>query len=97
MTLDLVREGLLSPIEYARRLTTSAARLLDLDGGTLRTDAPGDVVLIDPERSFVYDPTLGFSKSRNSPWAGERFRGRVTATVVEGRLVYHFDRGVLIR
>ena len=28
---------------------------------------------------------------------GETFTGRVKATIVDGRLVYDFDRGVLIR
>ena len=59
--------------------------------------APGDVALIDPEREWTYDPSQGFSKSRNSPWSGETFTGRVKATIVDGRLVYDFDRGVLIR
>lgn len=97
VSLDLVREGLLSPIEFARRLTTSAARLLDLDGGSLAKGAPADVVLIDPDRTFTYDPALGFSKSRNSPWAGQELTGRAVATIVDGRLVYHFERGVLMR
>ena len=56
-----------------------------------------DVVLIDPDREWTYDPAQGFSKSRNSPWAGRRLHGRVTATIVGGRLVYHHERGVLIR
>ena len=80
-----------------RRLSTEGARILGLEGGSLREGAPGDVALIDPEREWTYDPAQGFSKSRNSPWAGETFTGRVKATIVDGRLVYDVDRGVLIR
>jgi len=97
VSLELVREGILSPLELVRRLSTNPARLLDVEGGTLVAGGPGDVVLIDPERVWTYDPALGFSKSRNSPWAGERLTGRVVATIVDGRLVYHHERGVLIR
>ncbi len=97
VTLELVRAGDLSPLEFIRRLSTNAARLLGLAGGDLRTGSPGDLVLIDPDRVWTYDPAQGFSKSRNSPWAGERFEGRVVQTIVEGRLVYHHERGVLIR
>lgn len=97
VSLVLVREEVLSPLEFVRRLSTNAARLFDLEGGTLVAGAPGDVVLIDPDRAWTYDPALGFSKSRNSPWAGQRLTGRVVATVVDGRLVYHHERGVLIR
>lgn len=95
--LELVRDGTLSPLEFARHFSTEGARILGLEGGTLRVGAPGDVTLIDPTREWTYDPAQGFSKSRNSPWAGETFTGRVTATIVDGRLVYDFDRGVLIR
>lgn len=97
VSLVLVRENHLSPLEFIRRLTTHAARLLGVEGGTLRPGDVGDVALIDPEREWTYDPALGFSKSRNSPWAGERLTGRAVATIVDGRLVYHHERGVLIR
>lgn len=96
-TLVLVREGVLSPLEFIRRLSTNAARLLRVEGGALAVGAPADIALIDPEREWIYDPADGFSKSRNSPWAGARLTGRVVATLVEGRLVYHHERGVLIR
>ena len=95
--LELVREGVLSPLEFVRRLSTNPARLLGVEGGGLRPGDPGDVVIVDPTREWTYDPSQGFSKSRNSPWAGERLTGRVVATIVAGRLVYHHERGVLIR
>ncbi|MAG32087.1 MAG: dihydroorotase [Deltaproteobacteria bacterium] len=95
--LELVREGLLTPIELVRCLSTNPARLFDLEGGSLATGSPADIALVNPDREWTYDPAQGFSKSRNSPWAGRRFTGRVVATVVDGRLVYHHERGVLIR
>ena len=53
------------------------------------------MTVIDPERVWRYDPAKGFSKSRNSPWAGAELDGRVIATIVGGRLVYDVERGVL--
>lgn len=95
--LDLVRDGTLTPIEFIRRLSTNAAGLLSLEGGSLKVGSVADVALIDPNQEWNYDPARGFSKSRNSPWAGQSLTGRVTATIVDGRLVYHHERGVLIR
>ena len=103
VSLELVREGVLSPLEFIRRLSTNAARLLGVEGGGLAVGGPGDVTLIDPEREWVYDPADGFSKSRNSPWTGAALVGRVLATVVDGRVVYlqarehQEESGVLIR
>jgi dihydroorotase len=96
VTLDLVRSGELSPLEWVRRMSTNPAHILCLSGGSLGVGQPADVVVIDPERVWPYDPAKGWSKSRNSPWAGQELTGRVMATVVGGRLVYHVDRGVLL-
>ena len=97
VSLALVREGALSPLGLVQRLSTEAARIFDLEGGTLRVGAPGDVAVIDPDQEWVYDPTQGFSKSRNSPWSGATLTGRVTQTVVDGRWVFDLSRGVVAR
>jgi dihydroorotase len=93
--LDLVRDESLTPVQLIRRLTVNPARILNKEGGRLDIGAPADVVVIDPERSWTYDPYKGYSKSRNSPWAGETLQGRAVATIVAGRLVYDIDRGIL--
>ena len=95
VVLDLVRTDNLKPLQLIRRLTANPARILGQEGGRLDTGSPADVVVIDPERSWVYDPYKGYSKSRNSPWAGQTLQGRAVATIVAGQLVYDVDRGVL--
>jgi dihydroorotase len=96
VVLELVRSGELSPIEWVRRCATNPARILKRPGGRLAVGTPADVVVIDPERRWTYDPAKGFSKSRNSPWAGQEMTGRALVTIVDGRLVYHVDKGVLV-
>lgn len=95
VVLDLVRCNEITPLELVRRLTTGPARVLGRGGGRLAVDEAADVVLVDPDREWIYDPAKGFSKSRNSPWAGQTMTGRAAATIVDGKLVYHVDRGVL--
>ncbi|HIF96078.1 MAG TPA: dihydroorotase [Myxococcales bacterium] len=94
---DLVRAGEISPLELMRRMSTAPARIFDLAGGSLTKGSLADVVILDPDQAWVYDPTEGFSKSRNSPWAGAELTGQVFATFVGGRLVYQAGRGVLIQ
>jgi dihydroorotase len=96
VTLDLVRSGILSPLEWVRRLSTNPAGVVQRPGGTLEVGSPADLVVIDPERRWTYDPAKGFSKSRNSPWAGQEMIGRPIATLVGGRWVYDVERGVLL-
>ena len=95
VVLDLVRSGELSPLELMRRLSTNPARILRRPGGSLEVGVPADVVILDPERIWIYDPAKGYSKSRNSPWAGQEMCGRAIATIVGGRRVYDVERGVL--
>jgi dihydroorotase len=96
VVLELVRSGELTPLEWVQRMSTNPARILKRPGGRLAPGAPGDVVVIDPERRWTYDPAKGFSKSRNSPWAGRELVGRAVITLVDGRMVYHVDRGVVV-
>jgi dihydroorotase len=95
IALDLVRSGELQPLELMRRMSTNPARILRRPGGSLGVGAPGDLVVLDPQGEWLYDPAKGFSKSRNSPWARQTLVGHVKATVVGGRLVYDAARGVL--
>ena len=97
VVMDLIRSDGLAPLELMRRLSTNPARILGCGGGSLAVGEPGDVVVLDPQRTWTYDPAKGYSKSRNSPWAGQKFTGCVLATAVGGALAYHTDRGVLIR
>jgi len=96
VTLDLVRAGVLTPLEWVRRLSTNPARILARAGGGLGEGQVADVTVLDPGCDWIYDPAKGQSKSRNSPWAGQRLTGRVVATFVEGRRVYDVDRGPLL-
>ncbi len=96
VVMDLVRAGEITPLALVASLTWNPARVFGLPGGRLAPGAPADVAVLDPQRRWVYDPVKGYSKSRNSPWAGREMMGRAVATVVGGVMVYHVDRGVLI-
>ena len=95
VVLELVRAGEIAPLELVRRLSTNPARILRVQGGTLAEGAVADVAIVDPARSWKYDPAKGYSKSVNSPWAGHTLVGRVTHTIVAGQVVYDVERGIL--
>ncbi|HBZ71795.1 MAG TPA: dihydroorotase [Deltaproteobacteria bacterium] len=96
VVLDLVRAGELQPLELMQRMSANPARILRRAGGSLAVGAPADVVVLDPQKEWLYDPAKGFSKSRNSPWAGRTLVGQVKLTLVDGRVVYDVARGVLL-
>jgi len=96
VSLDLVRLGELSPLEWVRRASTNPAAIAALETGTLRPGAAADLALVDPGCVWTYDAAKGHSKSRNSPWDGHRLVGRVSQTWVAGRCAYDRERGVLL-
>ena len=91
LTLALVEEGVLSLEAAVAKLTTSPAEAFKLPKGTLTRGADADVTVIDPDAYWEVDPARFRSRSRNTPFAGWKVKGRVTMTIVDGRLVYELD------
>jgi dihydroorotase len=85
---ELVESGLFTLPELIARMSTAPAKLLGLPGGTLSPAAPADVVVLDVTARWKVDPTLFFSKSRNTPFAGRALTGRAALTLVGGRVVH---------
>ncbi len=56
--------------------------------GTLPKGAFGDITIFDPKKRWTYDAAKSVSKSKNSPFDGCQFTGKVVATVVKGKIVY---------
>ncbi|MGH9416726.1 MAG: dihydroorotase [Terriglobales bacterium] len=89
LALRLVEAGRLSLPRLIDALTAAPARLFHLPGGRLQPGALADVTVFDPNREWRYDPALGQSKSRNTPFAGWTLRGQAVFTIVGGRLVWN--------
>jgi dihydroorotase len=86
--LRLVHNGEIKLMTLLRAMSTRPAELLGLPGGTLRTGAPADVVVIDPDVPWVLDRDDLKSKCRNTPFDEARMQGRAVHTIVSGRTVY---------
>jgi len=58
------------------------------DVGALSVGTAADIVIFDPAEEWTFTASESKSKSKNSPFIGKRFRGRVQYTIVEGRVVW---------
>ncbi|MCO5296413.1 MAG: dihydroorotase [Fimbriimonadaceae bacterium] len=95
----LTHNGILSPLETVRKLSTAPAKILRLDGGSLK---PGEtpvaqVTVIDPELEWTFDVAKTFSKGKNTAFNGMPFKGKALLTFC-GSEIYrdaHFDGGRL--
>ena len=70
------------------RMSVMPARIFGLQGGSLAPGSPADVVVFDPKAEWTVRPERFYSKSRNTPFAGRRLRGRAETTVVRGQVVF---------
>jgi dihydroorotase len=91
LVMALVASGAISLARAIALLTIGPARCFALDAGRLAAGAVADVAVIDPARSWTFDPALSRSKSRNSPFAGMAMKGRAVLTILGGRVTHDLD------
>jgi len=84
----LVHGGVMDVTTLIDRMACAPARVFKLQGGTLRRGSVGDVTVFDPDAEWTVDPARFLSKGRNSPYAGQRLRGMVELTLVDGRVIH---------
>lgn len=60
--------------------------------GRLMAGGIADITVFDPARGWTYHVSESRSKSRNSPFDGNKLRGKVIATIVAGRVAYQYGQ-----
>jgi dihydroorotase len=91
LTLALVEEGILTLESAIEKLTTAPAKAFSLRTGTLAPGVDADVVIVDAQHTWEIDPSHFRSKSRNTPFAGWKVKGRVKTTLLGGKIVYDLE------
>jgi dihydroorotase len=84
----LVHSGKVSLLRLVELLSTNPARILGVEGGTLKVGAPADVTIFDLERKWTYRTEQGQSKSCNTPFDGRSFRGGPVAALLSGSFTF---------
>ena len=92
--MSLVHDGQLTLATLIAKLTCEPAKIIGNKYGRLGTlgiGAPADVTIFDPYMAWVVDTKAFASKGKNTPLAGSVLKGKVIATISQGRLVYKDD------
>ena len=85
----LHREQKIPLARIVELFTAGPARVVDLRGrGTLARGSYADVTIFDPKKRWTFDASKSLSKSRNTPFNGWQFTGKVVATIVGGVIQY---------
>ncbi len=88
LTLSLVEDGVLDLEAAIQALTLNPAKAFGLESGILREGGVADITIVDPKEEWVVDPSTFRSKGRNTPFAGQKLKGRVVTTIVDGQVVF---------
>ena len=86
--MRLYHAGAMDMSTLWRALSLNPARRLGLPQGRLAEGSPADLILFDPDAPFLLDRFTLRSKSKNTPFDGQRMEGKVLATFVAGTLVF---------
>jgi len=91
--MSLVHRGEISLIQLISKLTCEPAKVIGRNGelGTLKTGAPANITILDPDREWIVDSRNFASKGKNTPYDGYQFTGKVMITIANGKIVYIDD------
>ena len=88
LTLNLVRDGILSPKDMVRLMSYSPAKILGLRPRELKENSMADLTVIDPDTEFTVTPQTLASKAHNTPFLGQKLRGRALLTICDGTITH---------
>lgn len=71
-----------------RRMSTNPADILKLSRGHMSLGAVADLVIFDLDEEWTVNPEEFASKSRNTPFAGWKVKGKVKYTIAKGNVIY---------
>ncbi len=84
----LVKTGVLSLCELARKMSKAPAEILNLEGGELKVGAAADITVVDLNKKYKIDSAKFLSKGKNTPFNGYEVWGKIVCTIVDGEIKY---------
>ncbi len=89
---ELVKTGVLTPMQMVEKMSYNPAKVLKIDRGTLAEGKVADITIIAPDEEHEIDPDTFVSKGKNTPFGGKKVCGRVKYTLVSGKVVYAYEK-----
>lgn len=87
-SLQLFHNNSVSLGKLIRTMTLNPAILLNLPSGRITPGAPADLIIFDADIPFILDRETLKSKSKNTPFDGQKLQGKVRRTIVAGKTIF---------
>lgn len=82
----LVRAKKMDILQLFCKMSYNPSKLYKIDAGELAIDRTADIVVFDPNRTYIFEKSL--SKSFNSPLKNREIIGDVVTTISSGKVIY---------
>ena len=87
-SLQLFHNQSVSLEKLIKTMTLNPANLLGLPSGRITPGAPADLIVFDADIPFILDRETLKSKSKNTPFDGQKLQGKVRRTIVAGKTIF---------
>jgi dihydroorotase len=88
LTLRWGKEMGLALPQTMEKITSNAARVMGIVGGTLQPGQAADICIFDPTQRWQVAPAELKSQGKNTPFVGLEMTGKVRFTLVDGHIAY---------
>ncbi|GGA65986.1 allantoinase AllB [Ornithinibacillus halotolerans] len=91
-----VKQRGLSVNRFVELIATTPAKRFNLSNkGEITVGKDADIILVDPEQSYVVKREDLYYKNKHSAYEGRKIDCRVTKTIVRGNVVYDLNEGII--
>lgn len=84
---ELIDTKILSWSELIRKISLNPSSILNIEKGSLAKGRDADIVIIDPDKAYVYKKDSVESKSKNSPFIGWSLKAKPSFMMIGGSLL----------
>ena len=70
--------------ELIKLLTVNPRRIMGFDNDLFIIGCPAELTILDPDQEWIFKEQNIYSKSRNTPFFGEKLKGKVRFTISKG-------------
>lgn len=96
MFAEAVKKRNIPVTEFARMIATNPAERFNLSTkGEIALGKDADIILIDPNQSYVVKSENLYYRHQHSPYVGRLIECRVTQTIVRGQKVFDANEGII--
>lgn len=88
LTYQLVRQNILTLAEWVRCVALHPAQILGVEAGSVRIGDDANLTVFHPDKHWTLDMDSLISLGANTPYLGATVKGRVLATLKDGRVTF---------